>query len=192
MKKSSFTLIIFIALISINMKAQSNLAEVNKINGFYIFVDSKPITDYDVVGEVKVDETDKEVIRSHGQYPDVRDNIIRNARMVNYGADGLIFTFINGGTDKALIIKFKQDKPENKTAKVEQFLGLYIFTDCTPLSKYEYIDTLKFSGGFTSGQYTAVRDTLIKRIKKKIPNANAIVFKLVSGGNDLADGIKIN
>lgn len=185
-----FVILLITNTISIN--AQTNLAEVNKINGFYIFVDSKPTADYDVVGEVKVDETDKDVIRSQGQYTDIRDNIIRNARIANYGADGLIFTFINGGTDKALIIKFKQEKPENKIAKVEQYLGLYVFTDCTPLSKYDYLDTQKFSGGFTSGQYTNVRDTLIKRVKKKIPNANAIIFKFVTGGYDLADGVRIN
>jgi hypothetical protein len=75
---------------------------------------------------------------------------------------------------------------------VEQYTGLYVFTDCTPVSKYEYLDTQKFSGGFTSGQYTSVRDTLIKRVKKKITNANAVIFKFVSGGNDLADGVKIN
>lgn len=191
MKKTILSLILFITAIC-GLNAQSNLAEVNKINGFYIFVDSKPTADYDVVGEVKADETDKDIIRSQGQYSDVRDNIIRNARMANYQADGLIFTFINGGTDKALIIKFKQDKPENKIAKVEQYIGIYVFTDCTPLSKYDYLDTQKFSGGFSSGQYTSVRGTLIKRVKKKIPNANAVIFKLVSGGNDLADGVRIN
>jgi hypothetical protein len=190
--KNNFLLLMLLITTVFKINAQSNLAEVNKINGFYIFVDSRPTSDYDVVGEVKIDETDKDVIRSQGQYSDVRDNIIRNARMANYGADGLIFTFINGGTDKALIIKFKQDKPENKIAKVEQFFGLFVFTDCTPLSKFDYLDTQKFSGGFSSGQYTNVRDTLIKRVKKKIPNANAIIFKLVSGGNDLADGIRIN
>lgn len=190
--KNLFTCFFLIIICKIDATAQINLAEVNKINGFYIFVDSRPTSDYDVVGEVKADETDKDIIRSGGQYSDVRDNIIRNARMANYGADGLIFTFINGGTDKALILKFKQDKPENKIAKVEQYLGLYVFTDCTPLKKFDYIDTQKFTGGFSSGQYTNVRDTLIKRVKKKIPNANAVIFKLVSGGNDLADGIIIN
>jgi hypothetical protein len=191
MKKIFLSLILFITTIC-GLNAQSNLAEVNKINGFYIFVDSKPTADYDVVGEVKVDETDKDVIRSQGQYSDVRDNIIKNARIANYGADGLIFTFINGGTDKALIIKFKQDKAENKIAKVEQYTGIYVFTDCTPISKYEYLDTQKFSGGFISGQYTSVRETLIKRVKKRIPNANAVIFKFISGSYDLADGIKIN
>jgi hypothetical protein len=190
--KNSFLFLILIITNVISINAQTNLAEVNKINGFYIFVDSKPTADYDVVGEVKVDETDKDVIKSQGQYTDIRDNIIRNARMANYGAEGLIFTFINGGTDKALIIKFKQDKPENKIAKVEQYLGLYVFTDCTPLSKFDYLDTQKFSGGFSSGQYTSVRDTLIKRVKKKIPNANAIILKFVTGGYDLADGVRIN
>lgn len=184
--------VILIIIGTNDITAQNNLAEVNKINGFYIFVDSRPKADYDVVGEVKVDETDKEVIKSQGQYSEVRDNLIKNARLANYSAEGLIFTFVNGGTDKALIIKFKQDKPENKIAIVEQYSGIYVFTDSTPLSKYEYIDTQKFTGGLISGQYTSVRDTLLKRVKKKIPNANAIIFKFITGSYDLADGIKIN
>lgn len=191
MKKIIFLSTLFITSV-FNIKAQSNLAEVNKINGFYIFVDSKPTAEYDVVGEIKADETDKDIKRSQGQYSDVRDNIIRNARMANYGADGLIFTFVNGGTDKALIIKFKENKAENNIAKVEQYSGIYVFTDSTPLSKYDYLDTQKFSGGFNSGQYTNVRDTLIKRVKKKTPSANAIILKLISGANDLGDGIRIN
>ena len=93
--KNSFLLLMLLITTVFKINAQSNLAEVNKINGFYIFVDSRPTSDYDVVGEVKIDETDKDVIRSQGQYSDVRDNIIRNARMANYGADGLIFTFIS-------------------------------------------------------------------------------------------------
>jgi hypothetical protein len=191
MKKIIFLSTLFFTSV-FNLNAQSNLAEVNKINGFYIFVDSKPTADYDVVGEIKVDETDKDIIRSQGQYSDVRDNIIRNARIANYGADGLIFTFINGGTDKALIIKFKENKAENNIAKVEQYSGIYVFTDSTPLSKYEYLDTQKFTGGFNSGQYTSVRDILIKRVEKKTPSANAIILKLISGANDLGDGVRIN
>lgn len=190
MKRIFLLLALFINSL-INLNAQSNLAEVNKINGFYIFVDSKPTAEYDVVGEVKADETDKDIIKSQGQYTQVRDNIIRNARIANYGADGLIFTLVNGGTDKALIIKFKEDKPENKIAQVERYMGLYVFTDCNPISDYDYIDTQKFSGGFSSGQYTSVRDALIKRVKKKNPNANAIILKLITGASDLADGIRL-
>lgn len=176
--------------ISVNVFSQSNLAEVNKINGFYIFVDSKPVGDYELLGEVKVDETDKEVLKSGGQYSAIRDNIIKNARSANYSADGLIFQYINGGTDKAVIIKFKNQSEKNNLAKVEQFQGLYIFTDCTPTTEYKYIETVKFSGGFNSPQYSNVRDTIIKRVRKKHSDAEGIILKFVIGGSDLGDAIE--
>lgn len=175
---------------SINVFSQSNLAEVNKINGFYIFVDSKPIGDYEVLGEVKVDETNKEVLKSEGQYSAIRDNIIKNARSANYTAEGLIFNYINGGTDSAMMIKFKDKSEKNNLAKVEQFQGLYIFTDCTPTKEYKYIETIKFSGGFNNLQYSNVRDTMIKRVRKKYSEAEGIVLKFVIGGNDVGDAIK--
>jgi len=175
---------------SINLFSQSNIAEVNKINGFYIFVDSSPLEDYEVLGEVKVDELDKEVIKSEGQYSAIRDNIIKSARLVNYTAEGLIFQYINGGTDKAMMIKFKNKSEKNNLAKVEQFQGLYVFTDCKPTKEYKYIETVKFSGGFNNLQYSNVRDTLIKRVRKKHSDAQGIILKFVIGGNDLGDAIK--
>lgn len=57
----------------------------------------------------------------------------------------------------------------------EQYMGLFVFTDCSQLSKYDYLNTQKSSGLSNSGQYTSVRDNLIKRVKKKTPNANAII-----------------
>ena len=175
---------------SLNVFSQSNLAEVNKINGFYIFVDSSPTEEYDAIGEVNLDYKDKDLIRSGGQYSATRDNIIKSARLANYNADGLIFTFIDGGTDKAVMIKFKENSPKNKIAKVQQFQGVYIFTDATPVSTFDYIDSVKFSGGFSSGQYTNVRDTLLKRAKKRYSEAKGLMLKLVVGSDDVGDAIK--
>jgi hypothetical protein len=188
--KKKLLLSVLIIGISTNLFSQSNIAEANKINGFYIFVDSSPIDEYEVLGEVKVDESDKEVLKSEGQYTAIRDNIIKNARSVNYTAEGLIFQYINGGTDKAMMIKFKNKSEKNNLAKVEQFQGLYIFTDCTPTKEHKYIETVKFSGGFNNLQYSNVRDTLIKRVRKKYSDAEGIILKFVIGGNDLGDAIK--
>lgn len=181
---------IITSIIAINLYSQKNIADVNKINGLYIFVDSKPIEDYEVFGEIKIDENDKEIMNSGGQYTSVRDNLIKNARLANYSADGLILNLINEGTDKAIMIKFKNKDAKNNLAKVEQFQGLYIFTDCTPTKDNNYIETVKFSGGFGSSQYTNVRDILIRKVKRKYPDAEGIVLKLVSGGKDLGDVIK--
>ncbi len=74
--------------------SQSNLAEVNKINGFYIFVDSSPTEEYDAIGEVKLDYNDKELISSGGQYSATRDNIIKSARLANYKSTCVAMMFV--------------------------------------------------------------------------------------------------
>lgn len=175
----------------LNSFGQKDLAEVNKIKGFYVFVDSKPTAEYESLGEVKVDEKDAEVKKSQ-QYQVVRDNLIKNARAANYTADGIILTFVNGGVDKAEIIKFKDGQKNKALAKVEQYQGVYIFVDSKPVCESTYVGTEKKSGGFLSPQYTSVRDALIKKCKKEFKDSfDAIIFKFVDGGADMADAVKL-
>lgn len=189
--KILLALCLFVSLISFGQNGKS-LADVNKIKGFYVFVDSKPVAEYESLGEVKVDEKDAEVKRSP-QYQIIRDNLIKNARAANYTADGLILTFVNGGVDKAEIIKFKDGQKNKARAKVEQIQGVYIFVDCEPVTESTYVGTSKKSGGFSSPQYTSVRDALIKKCKKEFKDKefDAIIFKFVDGGADMADAVKL-
>lgn len=178
--------------LSLSSLGQKGLSEVNKIKGFYVFVDSKPTAEYESLGEVKVDENDAEIKKST-QYQSVRDNLIKNARAANYTADGIILTFVNGGTDKAEIIKFKDGQKNKAQAKVEQYQGVYIFVDAKPVSDNTYIGTGKKSGSsFSSSQYSAVRDALIKKCKKEFKDFDALIFKFVDGGADMADAVKLN
>jgi hypothetical protein len=189
--KKKITLLALCLFAILNSFGQKNLADVNKIKGFYVFVDSKPTSEYESLGEVKVDGNDAEV-RKSPQYQSVRDNLIKNARAANYTADGLILTFVNGGVDKAEIIKFKESEKNKARAKVEQNQGVYIFIDCQPVSESDYIGTSKKSGGgFSSSQYTAVRDALIKKCKKDFKDFDAIIFKFIEGGADMADAVKL-
>lgn len=190
--KIMLALCLFVSLISFAQSGK-NLADVNKIKGFYVFVDSKPVSEYESLGEVKVDEKDAEVKRSP-QYQIIRDNLIKNARAANYTADGLILTFVNGGVDKAEIIKFKDGQKNKARAKVEQTQGIYIFVDCEPVTESTYVGTAKSHGTpFSSPQYTSVRDGLIKKCKKEFKDKefDAIVFKFVDGGADMADAVKL-
>lgn len=183
-------LCLFVSLISFGQNGK-NLADVNKIKGFYIFVDSKPTSEYESLGEVKADDKDAEVKRSP-QYQIIRDNLIKNARAANYTADGLILTFVNGGVDKAEIIKFKEGQKNKARAKVEQMQGLYVFVDCEPVTESSYIGTAKSKGSpFSSPQYTSVRDGLMKKCKKDFKDFDAIIFKFVDGGSDMADAVKL-
>jgi hypothetical protein len=188
--KLFLTITILIGLLN-NSYCQNNISEVNKIQGFYIFTDSQPLAEYEVIGEVSTDKNDdKDIKNSGGQYQAVRDYLIRSARWVNYQADGLILTMVNGGTDRAIIIKFKENASNLNQAKVKQYQGLYIFVDSEPIAETEYIGTVKTKGSFSSNQYTSLRDKLIKRCKKKFGDAKGLILKFVSGGTDTGDAIK--
>jgi hypothetical protein len=80
---------------------------------------------------------------------------------------------------------------EKGNAVVNQYEGLYIFTDCKPVSEFEYLGTVKYSGSFGSGQYVEVRDALIKKAKKDFPGCNAIILTLIEGSADKADAVKL-
>ena len=61
------------------------------------------------------------------------------------------------------------------TAAVESKSGLLIFTHSKPVSEYEYIATVK-SGIVINGYYDEVINSIIKKVKKQYPNADAIIF----------------
>ncbi len=77
------------------------------------------------------------------------------------------------------------------TAEVEQYQGLYVFTDSKPVSEYEYLGTVKLTFRIgNSGQYQSVRDVMIKKCKKDYPQADGIIMIFKDGGTDRADAIK--
>ena len=181
----------FIILMSFKGFSQNNIAVVNKIHEFYIFTDCKPISEYDIVGEVTTEgHNDPEIKRSKGQYQPTRDYLITAARKINYTADGLIFTFVNGGTDKALIIKFKENSTKNSQSKVNQHQGVNIFVDSEPLNDFEYVGSVLDKGNSNVFQYNELRDKLITACKKDIMNSKELVLKLEYGGTDTGDVIK--
>jgi hypothetical protein len=76
-------------------------AEVSKIEGFYIFTDSKPIMPYENLGDVDLGFV------SGTQYEDIRTNLIKRARKKYPTGDGIILNLNKKGLDKCSIIKFK-------------------------------------------------------------------------------------
>lgn len=81
---------------------RSNTAEVEQMDGLYIFVDSKPVKEYDYLGTEKVG-----VSMGSGQYRDVRDKLIKKIKKEYPQAQGILIHFAEGGADKADAIKFK-------------------------------------------------------------------------------------
>lgn len=76
-------------------------AEVSKIEGFYIFTDSKPIMAYDTIGDVYLGFV------SGTQYETIRTNLIKRARKKYPTADGIILNLNKKRLDKCVAIKFK-------------------------------------------------------------------------------------
>ncbi len=103
MRKLLFALIL-ISLVAFKSLSNKNLAEVNQVQGFFLFVDSKPVQEYEYLGTVKVTAWNV----SSEQYQGVRDGLIKRARKEFPNGDGMIFNFNNGGTDQADVIKFKE------------------------------------------------------------------------------------
>lgn len=74
-------------------------------------------------------------------------------------------------------------------AEVDQLQGYYLFINAKPVKEYNYLGTVKYNLVGCS-QYQDVRDWLIKKIKKKYPEANGIIFTFSNGSADQADAIQ--
>jgi hypothetical protein len=83
-------------------KKENASAVVNKIDGFYIFTDSRPLMAYDTLGVVEAG------FISGTQYHTIRTNLIKRARKKFANADGLILDLRNHGLDQCIVIQFKQ------------------------------------------------------------------------------------
>lgn len=75
------------------------------------------------------------------------------------------------------------------TAEVEQYQGIYIFTDCKPVLEYEYIGKVT-AFWIAKTDYETVRDEITRQVKKKQKDANAVILHF-SEGSYTGDAIKI-
>lgn len=76
-------------------------AEVEFINGFYVFTDSRPVSDYQYLGSVSVS------FATNAQYSPIRDKLLKKARKEYPEANGIILHLNSGANDKADAIRFK-------------------------------------------------------------------------------------
>ncbi|MFN4084274.1 MAG: hypothetical protein ACK4K9_11645 [Bacteroidia bacterium] len=102
-----------------------------------------------------------------------------------------IFIELLSGIALTSLIAFKVATYEAKrsTAEVEQYQGVFVFTDSKPVMPYDYLGTVKSTVGWDS-QYEGVRDKLIGKAKKEFPTADGLIFHFKSGGTDRCDAIK--
>lgn len=81
---------------------KKNTAEVEFIQGFYVFTDSKPSKEFTYLGTVKGSAS------LSSQYEPVRNRLLKKGREEFKDGDGIIIHLVNGGWDKADVIKFKE------------------------------------------------------------------------------------
>lgn len=175
---------------------QINLAHVAKVNGLYVFTDSDPVADYEVLGEIEIGSASEysHSLFSLGQYTEVRDALIEKSLRANHKVEAVLLTFVTGGVDKAVLIRFKDPSADRSLATVRRYQGIYVFTDAEPIAKYDFLGVLKAKTTLFFPQYTFFRDGFVEKCnktKKYKGSVNAIIVKLVHGGKDTAEAIRL-
>jgi hypothetical protein len=113
MKKQLFSFLLGTSLILMfsfanqSTEVKQTTAEVSRLNGMAVFIESESVMEYDVLGDVKYDGT----FGVTGQYQEVRDALIKKAKKKHKDANGIIIRFCNECTDRADVIKFKISNP---------------------------------------------------------------------------------
>ncbi len=92
-------IIVGIAISAFTVLSEKNAAIVNQEQGLYIFIQSKPVTEYNYLGTVK------KSIAWTGQPEEMLNSLIKKVKKEHPTADGIIFT--SADMDKADAVKFK-------------------------------------------------------------------------------------
>ena len=83
---------------------RKSTAEAEQIEGLYVFVDSKPVSEYTYLGTVKGAGVGASF---NPQYNTIRNAMLKKVRKEYSSADGVILHLNAGGKDSADAIKFK-------------------------------------------------------------------------------------
>lgn len=158
------------------------MANVYRHNGLLIFTDCDPVNEYDVV------EHEKSVLSWSGQYSEIKNKLTRKALRDYPDADGIIISMTEKHVDRAVVIKFKNPEKDNSLARVYRTNGLLTFTDCDPVCDFDITARSKAVFGI-SGEYSHVKNKLIRKLVKVNPNVDGVLLSFVNGGVDRAVGI---
>ena len=99
----ALSLIGLVAFKMASYDTKKSTAEVEQYQGLYIFVDGKPVTEYEYMGSVKTTFS-----LGDSQYSGIRDKLIKRTKDKYPNADGIIITFSSSSSDVADAIKFKE------------------------------------------------------------------------------------
>lgn len=87
---------------TIKYEARTTTAEVEQMQGLAIFVDAKPVREFDFLGSEKIGLN----LFGSGKYSDVRDRLIKKVRKEYPNANGIILHLADG-KDAADAVRIK-------------------------------------------------------------------------------------
>ena len=82
----------------------ASTAEVNNVEGLYVFTDSKPLMPYDSIGVIEIG------FITDTQYESIRNNLIKRTKIKFPYADGVILNFNKKGVDNCVVIDLEEIK----------------------------------------------------------------------------------
>ena len=88
------------ALVAFKQEKEKGLARVERVDGYYVFIQSEPLGEYDVLGSVK-----KTGIVISGSPTEMFNTLMKRMKKDYPKADGIIFQDIN--MEHATCIQFK-------------------------------------------------------------------------------------
>lgn len=83
-------------------QVRMSTAEVEKVDGLYIFTDCKPVLPYDSIGAVDAGFV------TGTQYETIRDNIVKRVNKLYKDADGIVINYNKKGIDIGTVVKFRE------------------------------------------------------------------------------------
>ncbi len=86
----------------VNFNQTKSTAQVESIQELYIFTDSKPLSEYEVLGNVGTT-----FFVASTQYEKIRNNLIKQTKKKYPHAEGIILKLNHKGVDMCEAIKFK-------------------------------------------------------------------------------------
>ena len=164
--------ILFLSLLLfpfLNSDQDKSAGVVEQSEGKYVYIQSKPTSEYEVLGTVK-----KTGLVWSGKPKEMYRTILRRAQKDYPNCEAVIFEDID--MDHATCVKFKSTTDKNM-ARVEQAEGKYVFIQSKPVKEYEVLGTVKKTGLVWSGKPKEMYRTILRRAHKEYPNCDAVIFE---------------
>ena len=99
-----------------------------------------------------------------------------------------VLFFVLGVLSMVLVSATINYVPNKSTGEVNRERGIYLYIDCNPVLPYETLAEVKLR--WLDKSFRDVKTSIAINVKKKYPDADAVIIYYVSGGIDRGEAIK--